>query len=410
MSVDDHGLEVLKKSAKEITPGDKSEYSVRVAVLEMPAVSVDIPPVTIDTTGLATDAKQDEQTALLEDIKSNQTNGTQHVIVDDMPPVTVDTTGLATSAKQDDQTTLLGSLETLITAANVLLTGIKTATEAVDGHVDQLEGYTDGIEGLLTSIRDNTDGLEGFTDGIETLLTAIGANTDGLEGFVDGIEGLLTDIKGFVDGLETLATATNTKLDTVISDLGTINTSIGSTNTKLDDVNTKLAAIQTAVEAVQVAVESLDSKALPDTRYASADLTGATTEVTLDVTGMGNVSAHIGTDVAQGFPIDFQVEGSVSIDGVHYETIFACNLLTLDGQLPNLFDVAGFYSWNVSGFSSFKLSGNGVGSVKVAMRAQKGVGLINQIQALTYVGQGSAWSTSSVVTTAPGVPIEVQTV
>lgn len=30
MSVDDHGLEVLKKSGEEVTPGDKSDYYVKV--------------------------------------------------------------------------------------------------------------------------------------------------------------------------------------------------------------------------------------------------------------------------------------------------------------------------------------------------------------------------------------------
>jgi hypothetical protein len=33
VAVDDHGLEVIRKSGEEVTPGDKSDYYIKVAVV-----------------------------------------------------------------------------------------------------------------------------------------------------------------------------------------------------------------------------------------------------------------------------------------------------------------------------------------------------------------------------------------
>jgi hypothetical protein len=44
MSVDDHGLEAIRKSAIEIIPGDKAEYLLRTKILNLPGESV---PVTL---------------------------------------------------------------------------------------------------------------------------------------------------------------------------------------------------------------------------------------------------------------------------------------------------------------------------------------------------------------------------
>lgn len=106
MIVDDSGLEVIRKSAVEVTPGDSSAYKIRVDANVTTS---------IDTTGLATDAKQDDQTALLTQIAEQQTDGSQHVIVDSAPPVTVDTTGLATDTKQDVGNASLASIDSKIT-------------------------------------------------------------------------------------------------------------------------------------------------------------------------------------------------------------------------------------------------------------------------------------------------------
>lgn len=73
-------------------------------------------------------------------------------------------------------------------------------------------------------------------------------------------------IIGHIDGVETLITSTNTKLDTVNTNLGTIDgrvddleTLITSTNTKLDTVNTNLGDIKTADQLIDDIVYTDDT-------------------------------------------------------------------------------------------------------------------------------------------------------
>lgn len=83
--------------------------------------------------------------------------------------------------------------------------------------------------------------------GISTAANQTSSNTK-----LDTLHTDLTAIDSHVDGLETLVTATNTKLDTVHTDLGTIDTHVDgletlvtSTNTKLDTLHTDLGTIAT---------------------------------------------------------------------------------------------------------------------------------------------------------------------
>lgn len=108
MSVDDHGLEVLKKSAVEIVPNDKSEYYIRV--------------------------------------------------------------GIVAGALSVDFTDVIAKLQEILDAVDELedfTDGLEAFASSILGAVDGLEGFTDGIEGLLTSILAATDQLEGFVDGLE---------------------------------------------------------------------------------------------------------------------------------------------------------------------------------------------------------------------------------------------------
>lgn len=102
MAVDDHGLEVLKKAGEEVTPGDKSDYYIKV-----------------------------------KDINSASGAATE-------------TTLLSVLAAVD-------GLEALITSTNALLTTIQA-------NVDQLEGYLDGVEGLLTTGNTSTASIDTSLD------------------------------------------------------------------------------------------------------------------------------------------------------------------------------------------------------------------------------------------------------
>ena len=42
MSVDDHGLEVLKKAGEEVTPGDKSDYYIKVGLVSGGSITVNV--------------------------------------------------------------------------------------------------------------------------------------------------------------------------------------------------------------------------------------------------------------------------------------------------------------------------------------------------------------------------------
>lgn len=67
MSVDDHGLETLKKAAEEITPGSKAEYQYRVRTTASALPS-----------GAATEAKQDD---IIQEIQALGTGGTALTII-----------------------------------------------------------------------------------------------------------------------------------------------------------------------------------------------------------------------------------------------------------------------------------------------------------------------------------------
>jgi len=115
------------------------------------------------------------------------------------PALTIDTTGLATDA---NQLTIIGHID-----------GVEAALTTIDGHIDGIEtlladqataanqatiiGHIDGLEALITAI-------DGHIDGIETLLAdqATAANQTTIIGYIDAIEANLTTIIGHIDTLE----------------------------------------------------------------------------------------------------------------------------------------------------------------------------------------------------------------
>lgn len=379
------------------------------------AADVTIPPVTVDTTGLATDAKQDAQTALLTDIKANQTNGSSHIIVDEMPPVTVDTTSLATSAKQDTGNTSLGSIDTKLSSTNTKLDTIHTDLGTIDGHVD-------GLETLVASTNTKLDTLHGDVDGLETLIGSTNTKLDTLHGDVDGLETLigstntkldtvhsdLGSIDGHVDGIETLIGSTNTKLDTLHTDLGIIDghvdgieALIASTNTKLDTLHADFGTVESKQDTGNASIASVDVKLVADTAYAAKTLTG-TDSLELTVSGYSFVLAHIG--IGDSGPTAGDVNFTGTLNGTNYLAVPGCSINNLDGQIPTFAATEGFFAIPVGGLTKFKLSGIGL-STAVAMRAVKSASVMWQLMSYTYVKQAD----SPLPVSISGQPIEVVT-
>lgn len=78
---------------------------------------------------------------------------------------------------------------------------------------------TSGIatEATLADIETAVDGLETIGTATNTKLDTIISHVDGIEGAVDQIEGYVDQIEGYVDGIETAIAATNTLLTDKLS-------------------------------------------------------------------------------------------------------------------------------------------------------------------------------------------------
>jgi len=95
-----------------------------------------------------------------------------------------------------------------------------------------IKGYVDGLETAVASTNTKLDTLHtdigttiaGYVDGLETLVTSTNTKLDTLAGYVDQIE-------GYVDGIETAIASTNTKLDTLAGYVDGLETLVGTTNT-----------------------------------------------------------------------------------------------------------------------------------------------------------------------------------
>lgn len=207
----------------------------------------------IDTTGLATSAKQDTQTALLTTIDTDTGNiatevaglltdtelratpvpvsgtvtatptGTQNV------DVTANTIGLATGTKQDTGNTSLASIKTNTDKIPSQGQALEAASTPVVLPASQITTLTPpaAITGFATSANQTT--IIGHVDGIE-------ASVDGIETLIGTTNSTLTTIDGRVDGLETLVTSTNTKLDTANTSLGTLDNAISGNEMQVDVV------------------------------------------------------------------------------------------------------------------------------------------------------------------------------
>ena len=96
----------------------------------------------------------------------------------------IDTTGLATSAKQDTIIGHVDGIETALTAANSSLDAIEASAAAMDTDLTTIIGHVDGIETALTAANASLDAIEASTAAADTDLTTIIGHVDGLEALI----------------------------------------------------------------------------------------------------------------------------------------------------------------------------------------------------------------------------------
>lgn len=247
-----------------------------VIVDEMPAVT--IPPVTIDTTGLATDTKQATQIASYGTIISNQTNGSQHVIVDSAPAVSVDTTGLATSTNQATQIASLGTTNSKLTTINSTLGSPFQAGGSIGNS-------SFGISGTLPAFTSTP------TFNLGTIGTAATAANQATE--IASLGTLSTSA---------LQTTGNSSLSTISTNSTTQIASLGTTNSKLTTINTTLGSPFQAGGSIGNASFGV-SGSLPAGSAVIGHVindTGSTTAVTGNVTAIQATGSnlHVAVDSA----------------------------------------------------------------------------------------------------------------
>jgi len=249
----------------------------------------------IDTTGLATSAKQDTGNASLSSIDTKidsltTPSDTQPISVTSLPLPT----GASTSDKQDTVITHLSNIdagkleETTFTGrvgevqatptANTLLGRIKSVEDKLDTLNTELSAKTEPadtqtISGTVTanlSATDNTvlDNIDtdlttliGAVDGVEALLTTIDADTSKIPPQGQALASASMPVVLPADQITTLTPpaqitgfATSAKQDTIIGHVDGIETLIGTTNTTLGTIDTDTSNISTKIDTIAGAV------------------------------------------------------------------------------------------------------------------------------------------------------------
>lgn len=346
MAVDDHGLEVLKKSAEEVSPGDKSDYYLKV--------------------------------------KGEITNFPSEI----------------------DLTQYVDDLESLITASNALLTLIDGSTDAVGGYVDQLEGLTDDIKTLLTSISGFVDQIEPKLDDIASNTAALLTDTQLRASPID-VAGPLTDTELRATPVPVSGPLTNTELRAVavpvsgpLTDAALRATPVPVSGT----VGVSSLPAGLATESKQddeiTKVTSLDDKAIADTLQVTGSISNGSPNLAISTEGYSTVTlvivpSGLGTqnDALDGTD---SISFRVSPDGTNWYPINGTDIVALDGQIPTSSTKKGAYTFNVAGWKWFRVEGAIAASTyPIAMTACKAPSLLNQILALTYVTASDPLATAA---------------
>lgn len=123
-----------------------------------------------------------------------------------------------------DLMALVGEVQASPTSNTVLdrLKVLATSLTALQGYVDQLEGYSDGLETLigttnstLTTVSGQLTTLAGYTDGIETLITATNSAMTALQGYTDGLEALTGAVTETAPANDTASSGLNGRLQRI---------------------------------------------------------------------------------------------------------------------------------------------------------------------------------------------------
>jgi hypothetical protein len=129
--------------------------------------------------------------------------------------ITLDPTGLATDTKQDAQTAILTTIDADTGA-------IAASVAAIDADATTIIGHVDGIEALLTTISGNVDGVETLLGTIDTSLN----NIEAASGAVTPAAPAASSVG--VASAQILASATYKRVDLTNTSTSTISIGIGA--------------------------------------------------------------------------------------------------------------------------------------------------------------------------------------
>jgi len=181
-------------------------------------------------TGGATEAKQDDIIAELQDIDANTADAATETTLSALNAkvTAVDTTGKATEAKQDSIITELQEIEADVEAGNALLTTIDADTSSIDSKIVAVDTTGKATEAKQDSIITELQEIEADVEAGNALLTTIDADTSSIDSKIVAVD--------------TTGKATEAKQDSAITELQSLNTSVDNIEADIDELNSKLAA------------------------------------------------------------------------------------------------------------------------------------------------------------------------
>lgn len=224
--------------------------------------------------GAATSAKQDTGNASLSSIDGKVVVAdTDNVTIVDMPPVTVDTTGLATEEKQDDEISLLTDIE-----ANT--DGIEGLLTTIDGDTGSIATSASSIDTKLSTSNTNTGNTATNTTDIPNVIGTDGATGPSKAVSVAGTDGSgnLQEISTNTSGHVNIADGGNSiTIDGTVGVSGTV--TVDASGSTVPVSNGGLTELAAAINSNKVDVNIVSSDVATGGTSAAddADFTAGTT-------------------------------------------------------------------------------------------------------------------------------------
>lgn len=211
----------------------------------------------------------------------------------------IDTTGLATSAKQDTGNTSLSSIDTKVPALGQALAASSVPVVLTAAQLTTLTPPA-AITGFATSANQTT--IIGHVDGIETLLSTIAGDTTSIQAALETVGGLVVNLGANNDvtvtsGTIDLGATDNAVLDTIDAVLDTIKTDTAS-------IVTATQLIDNAISGAGFNITQLGGAAVP----IGAGLEATALRVTIATDSTGVVSIDDGGGI-------ITVDGAVTVSG-----------------------------------------------------------------------------------------------